>query len=84
MLTNELQVGVVKYRAPTTPREEFEQTGDGGGGVKKFDFDIVIERTKFIKETEVLKIDSLGGLTRDRTTREPLYLKWAIKKWFQV
>ena len=31
-LTDELEVDGVKYRAPTTPREEFERTGVGKGG----------------------------------------------------
>lgn len=34
LLTDELEVNNLKYRAPTTPREEYERTGDGGGGVK--------------------------------------------------
>ena len=79
LLTNELEVGDVKYRAPTTPREEFERTGDRGGGVKKFDYDIEIERSAFVKEAEVPQLDRAGRLMRKKGTREPLYERRGIK-----
>ena len=77
---DELEVDNIKYRAPTTPREEFERTGNGGGGVKKFDYDVVIERSQFQKEAEVPKLDGSGRLIRDRATGEPLYEKKQISR----
>ncbi len=35
LLTDELEVNKMKYRAPTTLKEEYDSTGDGGGGSKK-------------------------------------------------
>ena len=37
-LEDELEVDGIKYRSPTVPREEFERTGEGGGGQKKYNF----------------------------------------------
>lgn len=80
MKTDELEVNSIKYRAPTTPREEFERTGDGGGGVKKFDFDLKIERSEFSKSAEIPKLDRLGRLLKNRMTGEPVYENKEIKK----
>ena len=37
-LEDELEVGGIKYCAPTVPCEEFERTGVGGGGQKKYNY----------------------------------------------
>ena len=41
-LKDELEVNGVKYRSPTTSREEFERTGVGNGGKEKFNFTTTI------------------------------------------
>ena len=37
-LEDELDLDGIKYRSPTVPREEFDCTGEGGGGNKKYNF----------------------------------------------
>ena len=80
---NELEVSGVKYRAPTYRCEQFQQTGYRGGGIKKFHFDIEIKLLEFIKETRVPKLDSMGQLMSNRTTRV-LFYKEIIKQWYQT
>ena len=61
LLTDELEVNNMKYRAPTTPREEYERTGDGGGGSKKINFcNYETVRPEFRKEAEVPKLNRYG------------------------
>lgn len=59
-LKDELEVNGVKYRSPTTPREEFKRTGVGNGGKEKFNFTRTIQREKFVKKALLPKKDSKG------------------------
>ena len=79
-LTDELEVDGVKYRAPTTPREEFERTGCGKGGVAKYNLALKINRGAFTKKAQIPKQDRAGRIMRDRETREYKYEEAEIKK----
>ena len=79
-LTDELEVDGVKYRAPTTPREEFERTNCGGGGTSKYNFSIEIPRMKFKKKAQVPKTDRLGQLSKNSSTGEYQYVEKEIIK----
>ena len=78
-LTDELEVDGVKYRAPTTPREEFERTGCGRGGVGKYNLSLNVNREKFQKKARVPKTDRAGRIMKDRVTREYIYEETEIK-----
>ena len=79
-LTDELELDGVKYRAPTTPREEFERTGVGSGGQKKFNFSRKIHREKFVKKALVPKTDSRGRVLKDRLSGQYIYEEKEIQK----
>jgi len=72
-LTNELNVDGIKYRSPTTPREEFERTGIGNGGKDKFNFSQKIPRKQFKNMAVLPKTDTMGRLQKDRITGHFLY-----------
>ena len=72
-LTDELEVDGIKYRSPTTPKEEFERTGIENGGNDKFIYAKKIHRNKFIKKAVLPKTDCRGRLQKDRITGEFIY-----------
>ena len=72
-MIDELEVDGVKYRAPTTPREEFERTGVGKGGRDKFNFSRKITRGQFTKKARVPKLDRANRIMKDRQTGNVLY-----------
>ena len=74
-LEDELEVDGIKYRSPTVPREEFERTGEGGGGQKKYNFGERFDRPAYSKEVLYPKFTNRGKLARDKETNDPLYEK---------
>ena len=79
-LKDELQVDGVKYRSPTTPREEFEGTRVGNGGKEKFNFTRTIQREQFIKKALLPKKDSKGRVMKDMKSGECIYTLKEVKK----
>ena len=79
-LKDELLVDGVKYRSPTTPREEFERTGVGNGGTEKFNFVRKIQREEFKKTALLPRLDAKGRVMRDRNTGEYIYEHREFKK----
>eukprot|EP00587_Corethron_hystrix_P009899 CAMPEP_0113309902 /NCGR_PEP_ID=MMETSP0010_2-20120614/7756_1 /TAXON_ID=216773 ORGANISM="Corethron hystrix, Strain 308" /NCGR_SAMPLE_ID=MMETSP0010_2 /ASSEMBLY_ACC=CAM_ASM_000155 /LENGTH=224 /DNA_ID=CAMNT_0000165239 /DNA_START=667 /DNA_END=1338 /DNA_ORIENTATION=+ /assembly_acc=CAM_ASM_000155 len=74
---NEIEFSGQRYRVPTAPREEFERTGRGGGGSKKFAFPDKFERPAFKLDAEVPTRDRLGRFVTAsigdfKYSREPL------------
>ena len=74
-LEDELELDGIKYCSPTVPREEFERTGEGGGGQKKYNFGKRFDRPAYSKEVFNPKFTNLGNLDRDKETNDPLYEK---------
>ena len=72
-LEDELEVNGIKYRSPTVPREEFERTGSGKGGQKKYNFSERFDRPVYTKEVRLPKFSNRGKLLRDKETNEILY-----------
>ena len=71
-LEYELEVDGIKYRSPTVPREEFERTGEGGGGQKKYNFGERFARPAYSKEVLYPNFTNRGKLARDKETNDPL------------
>ena len=55
------------------PREEFERTGNGGGGKKKYNFSERFDRTVYSKEVKYPKFSNRGKLLHDKETNDILY-----------
>ena len=63
---DELEFEGENCRAPTTPKEEFERTGKGGGGSLKHNFNETFDRPIFQNVVEVPKVLSVGKPLFDR------------------
>ena len=74
-LENELEVDGIKYCSPTVPLEEFERTGEGGGGQKKYNFGERFDRPAHSKEVLYPNFTNQGKLARDKEANDPLYEK---------
>ena len=74
-LEDELEVDGTKYRSPTVPGEEFERTGEGGGGQKNYNFGDRFDRPAYSKEVLYPKFTNRGKLYRDKETNDPFYEK---------
>ena len=72
-LEDELEVGGIKYCAPTVPREEFERTGVGGGGQKKYNYRENFDRPTYSKKVELPKLNQRGNIMRNKETNDVMY-----------
>ena len=72
-LEDELEVGGIKYCAPTVPREEFERTGVGGGGQKKYNYCENFDRPTYSKKVELPKLNQRGNIMRNKETNDVMY-----------
>ena len=55
------------------PREEFEGTGNGAGGRKKYNFSERTNRHVYSKKVKYLKFSNRGKLLHDKETNDILY-----------